>query len=237
MVHRLPRARLVDRTSWLVEQCRGRRVIHVGFGDTGFRDTQRRSGRWLHAHLAGAASHLVGIDYDAASVHAARAEGYEAHLVDCTDVRAVAAAGLAPADVVLAGEVIEHVDAPGAFLQGLHTLCRGSGRLIVTTPNPGGLVNLAASLVRGVEVNHPDHVVMFTWRTLTELMRRHGWEAIETAVYVPSLRPGRRFAIDRIGVQAVLGLERLLARAGRPFIADGLIVIAVRQPAASSPGS
>jgi hypothetical protein len=28
------------------------------------------------------------------------------------------------------------------------------------------------------------------------------------------------------GARAVLGLERLLARAGRPYVADGLIVVA-----------
>ena len=34
------------------------------------------------------------------------------------------------------------------------------------------------------EINHPDHVVMFTWRTLTNLASRYGWKPIATAMLV-----------------------------------------------------
>ncbi len=229
MAHRLPRARVVDRLGWLVERCRGRRVVHVGFADAGFADEQARAGRWLHGHLADVASSLVGLDADEAGVAAARAAGHEVHRVDCTDAAAVAALGIEPADVVVAGEIIEHLDAPGALLDALVPLCRPDGELVVTTPNAYGLVNVAASLGPRVEVNHPDHVVMFTWRTLTELLRRHGWEVTDTVTYVPGVRSrGRRSRLEAAAVRSVLGLERLLGRLGRPFACDGLIVSARR---------
>ena len=227
LAHTLPKAQVVDRIPWLIEQCRGKSVIHVGFADAGFSDEQVRADRWLHSHLRDSASSLVGIDSDSTGVGAARDAGYEAHVADCTDSAAVAALGLEPADLVLAGEVIEHVGAPGPFLDGLRELCRPEGQLIITTPNAYGLVNVAASIVRGVEVNHPDHVVMFTWRTLTELMRRHGWEPTESATYVPAVRDrGSRSRFESVAVRTVLGTERLLGRLGRPFAADGLIVVA-----------
>ena len=74
MAHDLPRAEIVDRIEWLAAQCTGKRVMHVGFADAGFR------------------------------------------------------------------------------------------------------------------LEHPDHVVMFTWRTLTELMRRSGWDHTQTVTYVPAIR-------------------------------------------------
>ena len=228
LIHRLPRARVVDRIAWLTERCRGKRVIHVGFADAGFRTEQQRAGRWLHQCLGDAAAELVGIDTDPAGVGAAAESGYEAHLADCADPAEVAALQLAPADVVVAGEVIEHIDAPGPFVAALRGLCRSNGRLIVTTPNACGLVNPVAGLLRGVEVNHPDHVVMFTQRTLCELLRRRGWRVVETACYVPPAGPddGGQGRLGSLGVRAVLGLERLLGRLGRPFAADGLIVVA-----------
>jgi SAM-dependent methyltransferase len=227
LVHQLPRTSIVDRVPWLVDQCRGRGVVHVGFADAGFRDEQQRAGRWLHGRLAEVTSSLVGIDSDARSVEHAVAAGLEAHLADCTDATAVAGLGIAPAEVVLAGEVIEHVDAPGPFLDGLRHLCRDDGRLIVTTPNAYGLVNVAANLIRRVEVNHPDHVLMFTWRTLTELMRRHGWNPVDVFTYVPAVRErGDRSRAEAVAARALLGTERVLGRLGRPFAADGLIVVA-----------
>lgn len=230
MAHPLPSTRIVDRIPWLVDQCRGKRVIHVGFADAGFRDEQGRAGSWLHGHLDEVAESLVGLDFDRPGVEAAIEGGFEAHLVDCTDAAAVAALELEPADVVLAGEVIEHLGAPGPFLEAMALLCAPGGSLIVTTPNAYGLVNVVASITRRVEVNHPDHVVMFTWRTLTQLLQREGWSATDSVTYVPVVRErGDRSRIEALAVRMVLGLERLLGRLGRPYSADGLIVTARRR--------
>jgi SAM-dependent methyltransferase len=229
MAHPLPRTSIVDRLPWLVEQCRGKRVIHVGFADAGFREEQGRAGRWLHGHLDEVATDLVGLDADEPGVRAARDAGYAAHLVDCTDPVAVAALDLEPADVVLAGEIIEHLGAPGPFLEAMAALCAPGGSLIVTTPNAYGLVNVVASITRRVEVNHPDHVVMFTWRTLTQLMARTGWTVQDTVTYVPAVRErGERSRVESFAVRLVLGLEHLLGKFGRPYSADGLIVTARR---------
>lgn len=42
LIHLLPRARIVNRTAWLVEQCHDLRVIHVGFTDQGFAGLHKR---------------------------------------------------------------------------------------------------------------------------------------------------------------------------------------------------
>lgn len=225
MVHRLPRVECVDRIAHLTEAARHRSVIHVGFVDSGYRDMQLEAGTWLHAHLAGAARSLVGLDLDAAGVDAARAAGYAAHAIDCRDTAAVHAAGLEPAELVIAGEVIEHLDEPGPFLDALHGLVAPGGRLVLTTPNASGLLNTVAALA-GREVNHPDHVVLFSWRTLQTLLLRHGWEVVESATYVPVMKAGARAGGGALalGARAVLGAERLAGRFGAGFVADGLIV-------------
>ncbi len=227
MTHPLPRTKVVDRIPWLVDRCRGKRVIHLGFADAGFREEQDRAGRWLHGHLGDTASELVGIDTDSTGVNAAIDGGFEAYLADCSDAAAVADLGLEPADVVLAGEIIEHLRAPGPFLEAIRALCRPEGCLIVTTPNAYGLVNVVASMTRRVELNHPDHVVMFTWRTLTRLLRAEGWNPVEAATYIPTVRDrGERSRVEVAAVNTVFGAEKLLGRLGRPFNSDGLIVVA-----------
>ena len=231
MVHRLPPATLVDRFEFLSRLAAGRRVVHVGFADTGCADANTQAGAWLHAHLDRAARALVGIDVDAAGVENARAQGYDAHVVDCRDVDAVRALGLAPADVVIAGEVIEHLDDAGRFLDGLHALIADDGVLVVTTPNATGLVNAFASLAN-YEVNHPDHVAMYTCHTLDELLRRHAWEPVAHHVFLQQVKArgdgSFRAGVFTSGARAVLAIERLLARMGRPYSADGLIVVARR---------
>jgi SAM-dependent methyltransferase len=227
MVTRLPRTQIVDRIAHLTDRARGKRVIHVGFADVSFRDDQLATQSWLHKHLAGVAESLVGIDLEPEAVETARAQGYEVYAADCTDAEQLGALQLEPADLVIAGEVIEHVGDPGSLLTALRTVCRPTGSLIVTTPNAYGLLNVVAS-IGGFELNHPDHVVMFTWRTLTSLMARSGWEAVAAHTYVPQVRKlptaSRKLRVMAGGARAVLGLERLLGRVGAPFSADGLII-------------
>jgi SAM-dependent methyltransferase len=228
MAHKLPKARMVDRIDYLSEKARSRRVIHVGFVDSGCRSMQNSAGTWLHGHLERKASSLVGIDVDEGGVKEANDAGYEAFAVDCRDREAIEALDIQKAQLVIAGEVIEHVDDPGSFLSGLHALLAPGGQMIITTPNAYGLFNVFASLAHR-EINHPDHVVMFTWRTLTNLASRHGWRPVETAMYVPSVKEfsGRGPFAFVLGLAAKFAAftERLLGRLRRPYSSDGMIVV------------
>lgn len=230
MVHRLPPAEMVDRIGFLAELARGRSVTHVGFVDSGCWEFHDRFDSWLHGHLAEQAASLVGLDVDTAGVREAVQRGYRAYAVDCTDEAAVAALALEPAELVVAGEVIEHLDHPAGFLEGLHELTVTGGRLAITTPNASGLLNAGAAALASREVNHPDHVVLFSCFTLGNLLRRHGWEVDEVRTYVPVVKEltGMTAALKAlaVGARGVLALERLLGRLGRPYAADGLIVVA-----------
>ena len=234
-LHRLPRTAPVDREDTLVETARGKRTVHVGFVDEHLLETRIATGTWLHARLAAAASSLVGLDVAAAGVAWARANGYEAYTVDAQSPDAVRALGLAPVDVVIAGEVIEHLDAPGPFLRALRELVGADGRLVVTTPNQA---NFLAWLVpvTGREAMHPDHMVAFSPRTLRALGERNGWELEQVVSYQHRSEPIRWAASPpSVAQDLVLRLVRvtfsLLGRAGLPFWSDGLI--ATYRPAAA----
>jgi SAM-dependent methyltransferase len=234
MIQRLPKAHVVDRIAYLVELAAGRRVIHIGFADAGCRTMQDGAGTWLHAHLAQSAACLVGLDIDPAGVESARAAGYDAHLVDCRDPDAVAALDVEPADLIVAGEVIEHLDAPGPFLDAVRNLARPGTDVVLTTPNTSGVGSTLAALA-GLEINHPDHVTGFTCRTLMALLDRHGWSSVAVRTYVPKVkapadRSRRARALYVAGV-VVERFERGVGRLGRPFLADGLIVVGrLREP-------
>ena len=83
----------------------------------------------------------------------------------------------------------------------------------------------------GREINHPDHIVMYTWRTLSTLMERTGWQVTESATYIAEVKETEPANLAEramvFGAKAALGAEKLLSRAGAHFMADGLIISAV----------
>lgn len=52
-------------------------------------------------------------------------------------------------DLILAVEILEHLEAPRAFIREIHRLLRPGGRLIVSTPNIGSLQSRCFFLVTG----------------------------------------------------------------------------------------
>jgi hypothetical protein len=213
--HRLPREGPVDRIDALVDAARGRRVVHVGFVDE-LMKAKQAGGVWLHERLAGVAASLVGLDLDEAGVEAARAQGYRVYAVDAQSPEAVRALGLERADVVIAGELIEHLDASGPFLHAMHEL---ADELVLTTPNAYRLANFLVPL-SGREAVHPHHTAWHSPQTLRRLLALTGWRTERIAYYhTPVHRTGQPLQNGlRRGLKAVNSLL--------PYWADGMIVYA-----------
>jgi SAM-dependent methyltransferase len=217
---RLPRRGPVDRESMLMDFSRGKRVAHIGFVDEKRVEAKLESGGWLHERLAGVASTLVGLDVSEEGVAWAKNQGYEAHAVDAQSPEAVSKLGLKPVDVVVAGEVIEHLDAPGPFLRAMRGLLKDDGLLVVTTPNAYRLLNFLAP-VSGVELIHPDHTAWHSPHTLRNLLERSGWR-VEGFAYYQNPAP----ALDGWKGRAARAGRSLFVTVGRvlPYWSDGIVV-------------
>jgi SAM-dependent methyltransferase len=189
-------------------------------------------GTWLHATVARNALSAVGIDSDPDGVDLARELGYEAHAADCEDREALAGLGLEPADVVVAGELIEHLDQPGRFLEAIKVLIKPRGTLLITTPNALSMTNFLGGIMHREFVN-PDHVSWSSWHTLRTLLGRHDWTIRDVAYYgfpkIPMVESMGR--ADRGRVRAFNSYQRVtkpLFRL-RPSLSDGIIIVAGRQ--------
>jgi SAM-dependent methyltransferase len=232
-VHQLPRAAVGERVELLRAIARDKRTIDLGFIDQGRMSAKRAEGTWLHAELKQVARELVGIDLDGEGVAQANELGYDALCADCQDRESLLKLDLEPADVVVAGELIEHLDCPGAFLDAIKTLVAPSGVLVITTPNCMSLTNFLAALL-GKELMNPDHVGWQSPRTAETLLLRHEWELRDRFFYrFPSVREGVAAQVTRRQI-AVFSAYQALARPlfrVRPWLADGMILVARRAAA------
>jgi SAM-dependent methyltransferase len=161
-------ALVVDRIQYLTELARNKDVLDVGV--VAHDANIAGDDKWLHKHLAKAARTCLGVDILEAEVEKLRAHGFN---VICTDI--VAHQLEQKFDLVVCGEVLEHVDAPGLLLSSCAKMLRPSGRLVVTVPNPWFAGYLRRSLLNGPPLeDNVDHVAWFDPCTLCELGERQG---------------------------------------------------------------
>lgn len=160
-----------DRLDVLAEICAGLRVLDVGCVA---HDPARRSDpRWLHRVLADAADECVGIDVDEEGVAELSMAGLDVVAGDIA--RAREALGVRPPfDVVVAGEVIEHMGCVDGLFEGAAEVLRPGGRLVITTPNPYAPWRVRSGQ-RGVIWENLDHVAYLFPSGMVELAARHGY--------------------------------------------------------------
>jgi len=126
----LKRLRFCER---IIAQQNPRLVLDVGCG-TGAHLTRPLAERFP-------AARFVGIDRDERSIAFARAAQPPANLSFATEE---ALADYRDVDLIIASEVVEHVEAPASFLATLRARLAESGTMIVTLPNGRGPFELAA---------------------------------------------------------------------------------------------
>jgi 2-polyprenyl-3-methyl-5-hydroxy-6-metoxy-1,4-benzoquinol methylase len=170
----------VERDSWLVARCRGRRVLHlgcVGFTDCPSQDKINNAPLSLHQQLS-EVSDCLGIDLDRVTVERMQSRGIFQNCRIGNVERLQELEGLEPVDIVVAGDIIEHLSNPGLMLDGARRLLRGDGQLLVSTPNAMGLLaHLRYGIGRFRE--GAQHVLCFNALTLAQLLERHGYEVAE----------------------------------------------------------
>lgn len=237
-VQPLPRVpRVHGRHAYVLARCAGKRVLHIGCVDSGILAERFARGELMHQRLAATAAEVWGVDVDADGIAFLQARGVP-HL----SVADAATVGAAPAlagqafDVIVASELVEHLSNPGLFLDSVQALMvPGRTDLVLSVPNAfkyGTLVGL----LRGHELVHPDHNCYFSYYTFTNLLRKHGLEVVDGAMYQfllpegasPPWRSRLRALVPRRHRLWERMVGRILLRLS-PFYSDGILVT-VRRP-------
>jgi len=175
-------SQLVDRSAFLLNACLGKRVLHLGATDAPCTLSAIRAGRFLHSALKDVAADLVGMDNNWEMIKVLCNE-HGVSDIRYGDIEVVEDYPRAEFDVVVAGEILEHLSNPGRALDALRAHCTAETRLIVTVPNAYSLKGFLRAMV-GHELIHPDHILHHSLRTLSELLRRHGFQVERIFAFV-----------------------------------------------------
>jgi len=163
------------RLEWLVPIVANKRVIHFGCVDhLSIVEQRRKENTWLHEILAKNCTDLVGIDIEEQGIDYMQKEGFEAFRANVLTDPAPESVLARKWDYLVAGEVLEHIDDPVAFLTAIRKKYGPvTERIIITVPNALSYTNFRFAL-RNTEMINSDHRFWFTPFTLLKVAERAG---------------------------------------------------------------
>jgi hypothetical protein len=199
--------RPVDRIKYIASVCAGLRVLDLGAMDETAWQSKRGRGTWLHEEIAKAALRVDGFDSSEIVPAAGLVTAPNALIRrgDITDLKQLLTELDQTPDIVVAGELIEHLENPLQFLRKFSEIPELAGKaLIFSTPNATALHNCLIGLARR-ESTHHDHLCILSYKTLTTLCRRAGFSSWRIIPYCSrfSEMQERHSGIARLAVRAV----------------------------------
>lgn len=159
---------------------RGRSVLDIGCVQHSTENMDNND--WVHAKLYNVAEEVLGVDYLETEVRQLQQEGYN---VVCADAEQMDLDRTF--DVVVAGELIEHLSNIGSFLDTVHDHLERDGELILTTPNPWAFHRFKQALFGDVNAND-EHTCWFDETTLRQVLERHGFHVRRVKYVTPSTK-------------------------------------------------
>ena len=187
----------------------GKRVLDVGC-----------SSGYLARPLVARGCTVVGIEQDEEAASAAREVCEEVLVGDVETLELPFQPG--SFDVVLCGDLIEHLRGPERFLARMRPLLRADGRLVLTTPNIANWamrLGLLAGRWRYTDRGILDrtHLHLFTRATLVETLEHAGYRVVELDFTVP---------VPGVGKPAVERVAHAFGRLRPPLFAYQFVVAA-----------
>ena len=123
-------------------------------------------------------------------------------------------------DLIIAGDVLEHLPNPGLFLQSCNNILSPRGRIIITTSNAFNIVRFIKALLFH-EAVHNEHVAYYSQKTIGRLLNMCNLDTAEFGYYKCE-HLQKNFSINRFISNSVENIFCFLF----PHFSEGIVVSA-----------
>lgn len=180
--HHLAKPTLVNRDAFLLQACTGKNVLHVGFLDAPYTREKLEQGTLLHTKIRNVASTVMGLDLDQELAKAYADISGDSNFKLQNLENNQGCEFVKDYDVILLGEVVEHMSNPVQCLQTLVENASDTTLFVFTVPN-ALTPDLLLPALFGIESVHEDHVFWFSPVTFKELLNRAGLQVEQECVH------------------------------------------------------
>lgn len=167
----------VYRIDYFINYCKNKYVLDLGSYDETAFNLKSDTKYWLFSELEKQTKELVGID------NALPNESliYKSASIIKKDVFEINKNIFNKAEIITAGEILEHLPSPLNFFCFIKQEFHGK-EIILSTPNGLNFGNTLMGIIKR-EVQHIDHLQIFTYKTLNTLCAKAGFQEWEIIPY------------------------------------------------------
>lgn len=158
-------------------------VLDVGCAElVATTDDPSKRERWLLGKIEKAAKKVIGLEINKEQVDVLQKLGFNVVLGDAETANLHQTF-----EVIVAGELIEHLSNPGLFLENMKKHLAGNGFFIITTPNRFDFFSFWKTFWKNkiprYEKEIAGHVFYFDINSLRTLVERHGFQVVTSSYY------------------------------------------------------
>ncbi len=160
-------AGVVERDKFIQQMCSGKHVLDLGCIRHSAEYALADPG-WIHNKIKSVASKVVGVDYLPEEIEKLTAKGYDIIFGDVTkpiDLND-------KFDVIVAGDLIEHLVNFEGFFENCSRLLNPDGVLLISTPNPFYSAEFHFVAFKGDYLINPEHTCWIDPQALSQLSSR-----------------------------------------------------------------
>lgn len=166
----------VNKIEFIKNKCKGKSVLDLGCvrhdADYSIGDPN-----WLHRHLHEVSKSIVGVDYLEHEVSKLnQLSGFTIIVADVTKPLPISE----KFDVIVAGDIIEHLTNFEGFFENITRLLKPDGCLIISTGNPYYRDGFFFALLKGEAFINPEHTCWIDQKCLSQLVQRFSLEVTES---------------------------------------------------------
>lgn len=174
-----------ERIEAMLREVKGPDILHVGCVGHKVAESPAERVHFFHCQLCRSFpdANVLGVDIDHVGIDRMAEMGFRVAMGDAQNLSFDSCF-----DTIVAGELIEHLENPGAFLEGVARALKPTGRLVLSTPN---VFSVMLNLMYWKNSDHafnPEHALWFCPQTLRENLRRCDFR-VEQLLFVDDLEP------------------------------------------------
>lgn len=160
-----------NRDTYIINECRDKKVLHIGPTDWPYTQRKLNNGQLLYKKIDAVCAEQLGIDLDEEGANLLNSmPEFSRSSIVVQDFNKATEIDFSP-EIIIFGETLEHLMNHEIAINTLKNCMRSDTTLLISVPNAVYIGNFIYALL-GAERQHPDHSVAWTYKTLTQFLRK-----------------------------------------------------------------